>query len=45
MRVKVQYLGPIRVVASKREEELDVSIKSSLLDLLKRLSDAVREEI
>lgn len=48
MRVKVRYLGPIRVILNKKEEEVDVPLKTTLTDLLGRLSglygDLFREE-
>ncbi len=38
MNVKVQYLGPIRTALNKREDEIEVSPKTTVYDLLKRLS-------
>lgn len=38
MRVKVQYLGPVRVIANKREEEVEVSLKATMYELLRKLS-------
>ena len=49
MRVHVHYLGPVRVRLNKKEEDVDVAEKASLLDLLKGLSstygDWFRKEI
>ena len=39
MRIKVQYLGPIRVLVNKREEEVEVALPSTISELLKRLAD------
>ena len=39
MRVKVQYLGPIRALLSKKEEEVEVSLKTTIYELLKKLSN------
>mgnify|MGYP001066167869 CR=1 FL=1 len=43
MRVRVHYLGPIRVRLNKKEEEVTVSGKASVLDLLTGLSDGYGE--
>ena len=40
MRVKVQYLGPVRVMLNKREEKVEVSLKTTIYELLRRLSNA-----
>jgi molybdopterin converting factor small subunit len=39
MKVRVYYLGPVRVRLNKREEDIDITAKTSILDLLKGLSD------
>jgi molybdopterin converting factor small subunit len=39
MRVQVQYIGPIRLHLDNKVEEVELSEKSSLLDLLIGLSD------
>ena len=39
MRIKVQYLGPVRVVVNKREEEIELSLKATIYELLRKLSD------
>lgn len=38
MRVRVHYLGPVRVKLNKKEEEIIVPDKASVLDLLTDLS-------
>ena len=38
MKVKVQYLGPIRVMLDKREEEVEISLKTTIQGLLKKLT-------
>ena len=38
MRVHVHYLGPVRVRLNKKEENVDIPEKASLLDLLKGLT-------
>lgn len=43
MKVHVHYLGPIRVQLNKREEEVEVAANTSVLQLLKNLSDAYGE--
>ena len=49
MRIRVRYLGPIRVLLDKKEEELDVPLKTTLIDFLNRLvnmyGDSFREEV
>lgn len=40
VRVKVQYLGPVRVVVNKREEEVELSLKATVYELLRKLSNA-----
>ena len=39
MKVKVRYLGPIRAMLNKREEEVEVSLKTTIHELLRKLSD------
>ena len=39
MRVRVQYLGPVRVIVNKREEDLDLPLKATVYDLLRELSN------
>ena len=39
MKIKVQYLGPVRVVVNKREEEIELSLKATIYELLRKLSD------
>ena len=43
MKVKVQYLGPMRVLAKKREEEIEIPLKSTVYELLLKLSNMYRE--
>jgi len=38
MKIRIQYLGPVRVVVKKREEELEIALKSTIDELLRRLS-------
>lgn len=38
MKIKVQYLGPIRVALKKREEEVEVTLKTTVWELLKKLA-------
>ena len=38
MKVKVQYLGPIRAMLNKREEEIEVTLKTTIYELLRKLS-------
>jgi MoaD family protein len=38
MRIKVQYLGPVRVLLNRREEEIEISLKTTICELLKKLS-------
>jgi len=38
MKVKVQYLGPIRAMLDKREEEVEVSLETTIYELLKNLA-------
>lgn len=38
-QIKVQYLGPVRVIVNKREEEVDLSMKATIYELLKKLSN------
>ena len=49
MRVKVEYLGPIRVTLNKKEEIVEIPVKTTLQDLLNRLSSTYgkwfREEV
>lgn len=40
MKVIVQYLGPIRSLLNKKEDEVDVSLRTTIYDLLKKLSAA-----
>ena len=40
MKVKVQYLGPIRIILKKKDEEVDVSIQTTVYELLKKLANA-----
>lgn len=39
MRIKVQYLGPVRVIVNKREEEVEISPKATMCELLRGLSN------
>ncbi|MFH0749119.1 MAG: MoaD/ThiS family protein [Candidatus Bathyarchaeota archaeon] len=39
MKIKVQYLGPVRVVVNKREEDVEISSKPTIHNLLNRLSE------
>jgi len=43
MKVRVHYLGPVRVKLNKKEEDVGVSAKASVLDLLRGLSDTYGE--
>lgn len=43
MKVKVQYLGPVRVRLNKKEEQVEVPGSLSLLSLLQRLCDSYGE--
>lgn len=49
MKVKVRYLGPVRVLLNKKEEEIDVPVRITLVELLNKLSslygNLFREEI
>ena len=38
MKVTIKYLGQISAVLNKREEEIDVSSKTTVYDLLKKLA-------
>ena len=38
MKVKVQYLGPIRAMLKKREDEVEVSLRTTVSELLRKLS-------
>ena len=42
-RIKIQYLGPVRAIVNKREEELELSLTTTIHGLLKRLSDTYGE--
>ena len=44
MKVKVQYLGPVRVLSNKREEEIQVTPKTTLCELLRKLSTTYGKE-
>jgi len=39
MKVKVQYLGPIRAALNKKDEEIEVSLKATVYELLRKLSN------
>lgn len=39
MKVKVKYLGPIRALLNKREEEVEVPLKITIYEFLKKLSN------
>lgn len=39
LNIKVQYLGPIRAMLNKREEEVEISLKTTVYELLRKLSD------
>jgi len=43
MRVRVHYLGPVRVKLNKKEEEIIIPEKTSILELLTDLSDTYGE--
>jgi len=43
MKVHVHYLGPVRVRLNKKEEEIDIPAKTSILDLLSDLSNTYGE--
>ena len=49
MKIRVRYLGPVRVLLNKKEEELEVPVKTTLIEFLDRLAslygDAFREEV
>ena len=49
MKVKIRYLGPVRVMLNKKEEEMEVPVKITLVELLSKLSglygDRFREEV
>lgn len=45
MRVKVQYLGVIRIKVGKTEEEVDINKGASLSDLLNRLTKTYGENL
>jgi MoaD family protein len=38
MNVKVQYLGQVRVIANKKEEEQEISSNAMVQELLRKLS-------
>jgi MoaD family protein len=38
MNVKVQYLGQVRVIANRKEEELEISPNAIVQELLQKLS-------
>jgi MoaD family protein len=38
MKIKVKYLGPVALVVKKKEEELEVSSRASIHELLRKLS-------
>ncbi|MFH0897554.1 MAG: MoaD/ThiS family protein [Candidatus Bathyarchaeota archaeon] len=40
MKVRVQYLGPVRVIVNKRAEEVDLSLTATIYELLRTLSSA-----
>jgi len=40
LKIKVQYLGPVRVMLNKREEEVEISLKTTVYELLRKLSNA-----
>lgn len=43
MRVKVHYLGMVRVTLNKKEEDIEVSPKTTLFELLDKLANAYGE--
>ena len=38
MRVKIRYLGPVRVLLNKKEEVVELPVKVTLAELLNKLS-------
>lgn len=40
MKIKVRYLGPIRVILKKRDEEVEITLKTTVLRLLRKLTNA-----
>ncbi len=44
MRVRVQYLGPVRVIVNKRDEEVDLSLNATIYELLRKLSNMYGKE-
>jgi MoaD family protein len=40
MKVTVHYLGPIRVILKKRDEEIEIDLKTTVLKLLRKLANA-----
>ena len=49
MKVKIRYLGPVRMILNKKEEEVEVPIKATLADLMSKLvglyGDSFKEEV
>ena len=43
MRVKVKYIGPARVMLKKKEEDVEVSLKTTLSELLDKLANVYGE--
>jgi MoaD family protein len=44
MKIKVKYLGPVALAVKKREEELEVSSRASIHELLRKLSSLYGKE-
>lgn len=44
MRIRVQYLGQIRAILNKKNEEVEVPPKTTVYELLKRLSKKYGKE-
>ncbi len=40
MNVKVQYLGEVRVIVNKKEEEVEISPSATIQELMRKLSGA-----
>jgi MoaD family protein len=38
MLIKIKYLGPVTLIVNKREEELEISSRASIHELLRKLS-------
>jgi len=44
MKIKVKYLGPVALMVKKREEELEISSRASIHELLRKLSSLYGKE-